>query len=200
MTEGELRSPPAASHGGRWSTAVASLAVGVAFFSLWFWLLPRWLGFSVETAGASRWRWLAAVPSVLGFAVALRGISGGREAARLPQSLRRSGWSWWVSTATCGIPCTWASRQAGSGCGSCSDTPIRQPSLPWRPLPSVCICLWSFMKSRRCARSSGRSTKSIVETCVAGGCVCGAGISRNEARVVNLGEQPRADCILSSSR
>ena len=72
MTEGELRSPPAASHGGRWSTAVASLAVGVAFFSLWFWLLPRWLGFSVETAGASRWRWLAAVPSVLGFAVALR--------------------------------------------------------------------------------------------------------------------------------
>ena len=58
--------------GYRWLSAAASLAVGVAFFSLWFWLLPRWLGFSVEMAGAARWRWLAAVPSVLGFAVALR--------------------------------------------------------------------------------------------------------------------------------
>src|SRR5947209_11562996 len=65
-------SAPAASHGNRWPTAVASLAVGVAFFSLWFWLLPRWLRFSVETAGAARWRWLAAVTSVLGFAIALR--------------------------------------------------------------------------------------------------------------------------------
>ena len=54
------------------STALASLAVGTAFFSLWLWLLPQWLGFRVETAGAARWRWLAAIPSVLGFAVALR--------------------------------------------------------------------------------------------------------------------------------
>ncbi len=53
------------------STA-AALAVGACFFALWFWLLPGWLGFRVETAGAARWRWLAAVPSVLGFAVALR--------------------------------------------------------------------------------------------------------------------------------
>ncbi len=59
-------------HGGHWSTAVASLAVGAAFFALWFWLLPSWLGFHVDTAGAARYRWLAAVPSVLGFAVALR--------------------------------------------------------------------------------------------------------------------------------
>jgi protein-S-isoprenylcysteine O-methyltransferase Ste14 len=44
----------------------------LAFFSLWFWLLPQWLGFRVEMAGAARWRWLAAFPSVLGFAVALR--------------------------------------------------------------------------------------------------------------------------------
>jgi len=63
---------PAAGHSNRWLTAAASLAVGGAFFSLWFWLLPRWLGFSIETAGAARWRWLAAVPSVLGFSVALR--------------------------------------------------------------------------------------------------------------------------------
>lgn len=53
----------------RWSAALASLTVGLAFFSLWFWLLPQWLCFRV---GLSRWRWLAAVPSVLGFAVALR--------------------------------------------------------------------------------------------------------------------------------
>jgi protein-S-isoprenylcysteine O-methyltransferase Ste14 len=51
---------------------IASLTVGAAFFSLWFWLLPSWLGFHVEAAGATRWRWIAVVPSVLGFAVALR--------------------------------------------------------------------------------------------------------------------------------
>jgi protein-S-isoprenylcysteine O-methyltransferase Ste14 len=51
--------------GNRWLTAVASLAVGTAFLALWFWLLPRWLGFSVEMAGEARWRWL-------GFAVAVR--------------------------------------------------------------------------------------------------------------------------------
>ena len=45
--------------------------VGAAFLALWFWLLPAWLGFEVDTAG---WRWIAAVPSVLGFAVALRCI------------------------------------------------------------------------------------------------------------------------------
>lgn len=56
----------------RWLTATASLAVGACFFALWFWLLPRWLGFTVEAAGAARWRWLAAIPSVLGFAVAIR--------------------------------------------------------------------------------------------------------------------------------
>jgi protein-S-isoprenylcysteine O-methyltransferase Ste14 len=58
----------------RWFTALASLVVGAAFFALWFWLLPRWLGFSAEMAKQARWRWLAAVPSVLGFAVALRCI------------------------------------------------------------------------------------------------------------------------------
>jgi len=56
----------------QWLNLLGSLAVGLAFFALWFWLLPGWLGFRVETAGAACWRWLAAIPSVLGFAVALR--------------------------------------------------------------------------------------------------------------------------------
>ena len=59
----------------RWSrylTALAAVLVGADFFALWFWLLPGWLGFQVETAGAARWRWLAAIPSILGFAVAMR--------------------------------------------------------------------------------------------------------------------------------
>ncbi|MGB0035231.1 MAG: isoprenylcysteine carboxylmethyltransferase family protein [Candidatus Acidiferrales bacterium] len=57
-----------------WLTAFASLAVGAAFLALWFWLLPPWLGFQLDLAGAARWRWIAAVPSVLGFAVAIRCI------------------------------------------------------------------------------------------------------------------------------
>src|SRR5437899_7089935 len=71
MTNGQIGSVPG-GHGDRWPTALASLTVGVAFFSLWFWLLPQWLEFQVAAAGAANWRWLAAVPSVLGFAVALR--------------------------------------------------------------------------------------------------------------------------------
>jgi protein-S-isoprenylcysteine O-methyltransferase Ste14 len=75
MASDRSGSPPAAvADATRWATAAASLVVGAAFFALWFWLLPGWLGFSVEIAGAARWRWLAAVPSVLGFAVALRCI------------------------------------------------------------------------------------------------------------------------------
>jgi len=74
MTNAQSMQAPTAGHGHRWPTAVASLAVGAAFLSLWFWLLPRWLGFTVEMEGAARWRWLAAAPSALGFAVALRCI------------------------------------------------------------------------------------------------------------------------------
>jgi len=53
----------------QWPYAAASIAVGIAFFALWFWLLPQWLHFRANTTA---WRWIAAVPSVLGFAVALR--------------------------------------------------------------------------------------------------------------------------------
>jgi protein-S-isoprenylcysteine O-methyltransferase Ste14 len=55
-----------------WPAAVASIVVGAGFFALWFWLLPSWLGFHLDTLGVARWRWIAAVPSVLGFAVATR--------------------------------------------------------------------------------------------------------------------------------
>src|SRR5215472_3891218 len=72
MASEQSRNYPPANPAHQSLTALASLLVGAAFFSLWFWLLPGWLGFSVETAGAARWRWLAAIPSVLGFAVALR--------------------------------------------------------------------------------------------------------------------------------
>ena len=50
---------------------LASLFVGAAFFALWFWLLPPWLGFHAAAAHHN-WRWLAAIPSILGFSVALR--------------------------------------------------------------------------------------------------------------------------------
>jgi protein-S-isoprenylcysteine O-methyltransferase Ste14 len=73
MTGAESGSAAGAG-GERWLTTAASLLVGAAFFALWFWLLPGWLGFRVETAGTANWRWLAAVPSVMGFAVALRCI------------------------------------------------------------------------------------------------------------------------------
>jgi protein-S-isoprenylcysteine O-methyltransferase Ste14 len=55
-----------------WPMTVASLAVGASFFALWFWLLPSWLSFRVDTTGAARWRWIGVIPSTLGFAVALR--------------------------------------------------------------------------------------------------------------------------------
>jgi protein-S-isoprenylcysteine O-methyltransferase Ste14 len=74
MTDARSVGSLEAGRGYRWLTAAVSLLVGAAFLGLWFWLLPRWLGFTLETAGAARWRWLAAIPSVLGFAVALRCI------------------------------------------------------------------------------------------------------------------------------
>src|SRR2546427_10752590 len=76
----------------KWLSAAAALAVGGAFFALWFWLLPGWLGFRVETAGAAGWRWVGAIPSVVGFAGGLRWILGfgwegsGRPAAFAPPS------------------------------------------------------------------------------------------------------------------
>jgi protein-S-isoprenylcysteine O-methyltransferase Ste14 len=58
--------------GVNWPATTASLAVGAAFFALWFWLLPPWLGFRVDFTSVAPWRWIAVVPAVLGFAVAIR--------------------------------------------------------------------------------------------------------------------------------
>ena len=90
ITDTQSRAPES-RRGYRGFTAAASLAVGASFFGLWFWLLPQWLGFTVEMAGAARWRWLAAVPSVLGFAVALRCVwdSDGRATGLPPRLLLR---------------------------------------------------------------------------------------------------------------
>jgi protein-S-isoprenylcysteine O-methyltransferase Ste14 len=71
MPNGHSASAPAPVPETSGPAAFASLLVGVAFFSLWFWLLPQWLGFDIE-AKVSPWRWLAVIPSVCGFAIALR--------------------------------------------------------------------------------------------------------------------------------
>ena len=73
MTNDHSQSIRPTTPAGRWTTILVSLVVGGGY-ALWFWLLPQWLGFRVEIAGAARWRWLAAIPSALGLAVALRCI------------------------------------------------------------------------------------------------------------------------------
>jgi len=72
MTQVKSAGGPGAEHAHQYVSAAAALIVGLAFFALWFWLLPGWLDFRVNTAGTAGWRWLGAIPSVLGFAVALR--------------------------------------------------------------------------------------------------------------------------------
>jgi len=74
MTSAQSIRDSRSDHNHRWFSACVSLAAGAAFLSLWFWLLPRWLGFTLEMAGAARWRWLASIPAAAGFAVALRCI------------------------------------------------------------------------------------------------------------------------------
>lgn len=72
MSNAVTRQP--ADHNPHWPTALASIIVGAAFFALWFWLLPPWLGFRVGTATVAPWRWIAAIPSIVGFSIALRCI------------------------------------------------------------------------------------------------------------------------------
>ena len=93
---------PADGKGNRWFTTAASLAVGSSFFALWFWLLPRWLGFRVEMAGVSVLEMARGGSVNFGIRGCIALHMGFRmERARHACSLRfrRSGWSWSVSTA-----------------------------------------------------------------------------------------------------
>jgi protein-S-isoprenylcysteine O-methyltransferase Ste14 len=72
MTGGQAGAARDRGRDAHWPATLGSLAVGTAFFALWFWLLPSWLGFQVAAARSARWRSIAALPSVFGFAVALR--------------------------------------------------------------------------------------------------------------------------------
>src|SRR5262249_54462075 len=67
MTNPNSGNIPMSSPEQHWPTTVAALAVGTAFFSLWFWLLPQWLGFRVEMAGAGYLCWRAPPPPLVGF-------------------------------------------------------------------------------------------------------------------------------------
>src|SRR3989442_15710146 len=60
----------------KWMSAAAALAVGGAFFALWFWLLPGWLGFHVEAAGTTGWRVAVGNHIGLGFADCCRRTLG----------------------------------------------------------------------------------------------------------------------------
>jgi hypothetical protein len=48
MLQGQSGGVSTVAHGDQYLTAAASLVVGGAFFALWFWLLPQWLGFRVD--------------------------------------------------------------------------------------------------------------------------------------------------------
>jgi hypothetical protein len=45
MVNAQTESTQHTDGGARWVTAITSLITGTAFFALWFWLLPSWLGF-----------------------------------------------------------------------------------------------------------------------------------------------------------
>lgn len=164
MTNAHSENVSAIPHEQHWPSAAAALAVGTMFFSLWFWLLPEWLGFRVEMAGAAHWRWLAALPSVLGFAVAMRcvwdfGWTGRGTPAPVapPKRLVVVG-----STAMCAIPCTWAPHWAGSACGLYSGTPTHG-RLPQSQLWLSASTYLSFStKNRHFAGNLASTTRHIA--------------------------------------
>ena len=49
MANAQSSTAPSDGNIHRWLTTAASLVVGTAFFALWFWLLPQWLGFQSKS-------------------------------------------------------------------------------------------------------------------------------------------------------
>jgi steroid 5-alpha reductase family enzyme len=166
MMQGQSVGAPGVGGTHRWLDVLLSLAVGVAFFALWFWLLPGWLGFEVEVGEAARWRWLAAVPSVLGFALALRCI-----------------WDFgWTGRGT-PAPMVPPKRLVVVG----FYRYVRNP-MYWG-FAAGWIGLWvvsSSMRSLLCARNLGRSTRTILEMYGVGGRERKAGTRRNANRFLAL--------------
>lgn len=95
MASGGVGSLHPKDHEAEWPSTIASLTVGAAFFALWFWLLPSWLGFRRMLCGrrlgggsrprlrylGSRWLCVAS------------GILDGRDTERLHPLPRQRSWS-----------------------------------------------------------------------------------------------------------
>jgi protein-S-isoprenylcysteine O-methyltransferase Ste14 len=149
---------------------IASLAVGIAFFALWFWLLPYWLNFRIDTAAVARWRWIAGLPSVLGFAVALRcvwdfGRTGHGTPSPLipPKKLVVVGFYRYVRNPMyLGFVTGWIGLWMSSG--KQTLPPSSWPSWSWWGSP----CSLCFTRSLPYAASSVPSTKYIAGMCRAG--------------------------------
>ena len=96
MSQGQSGGVSTVAHGHQYLTAAASLVVGGAFFALWFWLLPQWLGFQWTRRAqhvGDGWRrfrrcWDLRLPC------AASGTSDGRDAVHPRRSPRRNDWSW----------------------------------------------------------------------------------------------------------
>src|SRR6516165_8477158 len=119
MVNAQAGSMQHTDRGTRWVTAITSLMVGTAFFALWFWLLPSWLGFQTAGASALGWRWIAGSSRCSGSAWRCDacGTLDGQATEHPHRWLPQRNSSWWGSMDTCGIRCTWVFLGDGQGCG-----------------------------------------------------------------------------------
>ena len=180
MTNAQTGSARPTDSGAQWLTTIASLVVGTAFFTLWFWLLPNWLGFQADAARSASWRWLAAYRSVLGFAVAVRcvwdfGHTGRGTPAPFapPQRLVVVGFYRYVRNPMyLGFITGWIGLWIVFGRANWSVIAGAATVV----LGVACLC--GCMKSRICERCSAPTMKNIAATCAAGCHGCGPGSIR----------------------